>query len=123
VRIAYAGDISRGVEQMQVALTSWVERLPGAPASVRRDGPGPVFESCDPGPNAASVARAGSKQAVKLARSRTYRSVEMTKSASRTTPTARCGADRLVRAFTIAELNDPTVDPQRIGRVLAPCMT
>jgi hypothetical protein len=121
VRMTYAGDTPRDVLQMHGALSAWLRRLPAAPASVRRDGAMLVFESCDPGANAASVATGGSTKAVKLVLTRTYASAELKKSGM-PTKVARCSSDRLVRAFTTAELNDPTIDPLRVRAVIAPCL-
>ena len=120
VRMTYAGDTPRDVAQMQGALSAWVNRLPGQ-ASVRRDGGMLAFESCDPGANAASVATGGSMKAVKLALTRTYASVEL-KEAGMPTEVARCSSDRLVRAFTTAELNNPKLNPVRVRAVIAPCV-
>ena len=53
--------------------------------------------------------------ALTLALSRTYLSITLVK-AGAVVPVARCGADRLVRAFTIAELNNPKVDRSRVRR-------
>ena len=113
VRMTYAGDTPRDMAQMQGALSAWVNRRPGQ-ASVRRDGGMLAFESCDPGTNAASVATGGSTKAVKLVLTRTYASVEL-KGAGMPTEMARCSSDRLVRAFTTAELNNPRLNPLRSG--------
>jgi len=79
-----------------------------------------VFESCDPGSDAASVAAGHSMDAVTLAVSRTYLSTTLVASGL-DTRTARCSADRLVHALTIAELNDPDLEPERVRRIIAPC--
>jgi hypothetical protein len=120
VRIDYRGDTRQDVGQMKRALTSWVRRLPEAEASVRRKGTLLRFESCDPGPQAAGVATQSSQEAVTLALSRTYLSLNLGK-AGLETPLARCAADRLIREFTLEELNDPTIDRERVQAVMAPC--
>lgn len=119
-RIGYRADTPQDLDQMHRALTTWVGRLPDGPASVRRDGAELLFESCDPGPKAAGVATGGSRDAVGLAVGRTYLSLTLVDSGF-SPAAARCGADRLVREFTAAELNSDDVDPSRVQRVLAPC--
>lgn len=122
VKVHYEGDTAGDLDQMQVALTAWVKRVPSGPASVRRDGSMLVFQSCDPGTRATAVATGRSEEAVTVAISRTYLSSALVQGGF-TTSAARCGADRLVREFTAAELNDPDVDPKRVQRVIAPCQT
>ena len=120
VTINYRGDTAEDLDQMRTALKAWIAKLPQGPASVSRDDLTLAFESCDPGKNAAKVASGKSMDVVALALSRTYLSISMVKG-SVPLPVARCGADRLVRAFTVAELNDPKLDPQRVAQVVAPC--
>ena len=79
------------------------------------------FESCDPGTTATQKAGAGgAADAVRLALGRTYLSATLLKSGL-SEDVARCGAERLVLAFTTAELNDPALDRARVQRVIAPC--
>ena len=61
------------------------------------------------------MAAGKSSDALALALSRTYLSLELLKGGLDVTA-ARCGADRLVREFSMAELNDPTVDQRRVLR-------
>jgi len=121
VDVSYRGDTTEDVLQMKSALEAWVAKLPRSDAGVHRDGNSLVFTSCDPGKNAAKVATGRSMDAVALVLSRTYVSLELVKGGM-TVKVARCGADRLVREFTIAELNDPKVDKQRVQRTVAPCI-
>ena len=121
VRINYRGDTPEDILQMKSALEAWVARLPKGPARVSRDGSTVVFESCDPGENAAKVATGKSMDALALALSRTYVSTSLVESGL-DVPTGRCAADRLVREFSIAELNKPTVDQARVQRTIAPCL-
>jgi hypothetical protein len=79
-----------------------------------------VLHSCDPGKDAAKVASGRSKDALALVLSRTYVSLQLVK-AGLELPVARCGADRLVREFSIAQLNDPHLDQQKVLRTLVPC--
>jgi hypothetical protein len=120
VRIDYRGDTSEDLTQMKTALEAWVAKLPKGPAKVGRDGSTLMFESCDPGKNAAKVANGKSMDALALVLSRTYLSTSLAESGF-DVPTARCAADRLVREFTIAELNKPSVDKARVQRTIAPC--
>ena len=78
-----------------------------------------VFHSCDPGKDA-RLASGKSKNALVLALSRTYVSVQLVK-AGLDVGVARCGADRMVRTFTPAQLNNPHLDPQRVLRTVMPC--
>jgi hypothetical protein len=59
-------------------------------------------------------------EALTLALTRTYLSITLVKAAV-PVAVARCGADRLVRAFSVAELNNPKLKPQRVAQVLVPC--
>ena len=120
VRVDYRGDTLQDLDQMGAALTTWVARLPEASASVKVSGSMLTFESCDPGPQATSVATKSSKDALLLALSRTYLSVNLVKGGLEE-GVARCAADLLVREFSLKELNDPEIDPQRVRRIIAPC--
>jgi hypothetical protein len=66
------------------------------------------------------VVAGGSMKAVRMVLSRTYLSVQL-KNTGMPTGVARCSADRLVRAFTMAELEDPAMAP-RVPAVIAPCV-
>jgi hypothetical protein len=120
VRVDYRGDTRLDVRQMKTALSRWIKKLPQGHANVRRDGSLLRFESCDPGSEAGKVATESSRDAISLALSRTYLSTTLVKGGSAPAD-ARCAADRLVRAFTVEELNDPALDPKRVMKVIAPC--
>jgi hypothetical protein len=120
VRIDYRGDTRLDLRQMKLALETWVGRLPKAPASVHRTGSLVTFESCDPGPTAASVASQHSQDALSLALSRTYLSVNLADNGFEPR-VARCASDLLVRELTVKELNNPKLDPKRVRRIIAPC--
>ncbi len=120
VRIDYRGDTADDLAQMRGALQGWVAKLPGGPATVRRDGSTLRFESCDPGTNATKVGTGKSMDALALALSRTYLSATLVKGGF-DVATGRCAADRLVREFSVAELNRPSVDKARVQRTIAPC--
>lgn len=122
VSIDYRGDTAQDLVEMDTALRSWVAKGPQDAASVTRQDQTLVFESCDPGADAPKVAAGKSRDALTLALSRTYLSVELVKGGLGL-PVARCGADRLVREFTLAELNDPKADKQRVLRTILPCRT
>jgi hypothetical protein len=120
VRIHYRGDTPDDLVEMKTAMGNWVAKLPQGPARVSRDGTTVNFESCDPGANAPRVAAGKSMDALALALSRTYLSVSLVESGL-DVPTGRCAADRLVREFSIAELNSPNLDQARVQRTIAPC--
>ena len=116
----YRGDAPEDLAQMRTALQAWAAKSPKGAASVTLDGVTLVFTSCDPGKKAAKVAKSKSMDALTLALSRTYLSITLVKTGA-VVPVARCAADRLVRVFTIAELNNPKVDPRRVAQAVAPC--
>jgi hypothetical protein len=116
----YRGDTPEDLAQMQTALQAWVSKGPKGAASVSRDAVTLVFTSCDPGKKAAKVGTGKSMDALTLALTRTYLSITLVK-ATVPVPAARCGADRLVRTFSIAELNNPKISPQRVAQALVPC--
>jgi hypothetical protein len=87
---------------------------------VHRDGSRLAFESCDPGGDAAKSGSGGSQDAVRLAVGRASLSVSLIREGG-DIPFARCASDRLIRAFTVAELNDPELDPARVVAVLGRC--
>jgi hypothetical protein len=120
LRANYRGDTPEDLAQMQAALRAWVAKGPKGAATVTRDAMTLVFTSCDPGRKAAKVAKGRSMDALTLALSRTYLSVTLVKEGA-AVPVARCAADRLVRVFTIAELNDPKLDPKRVAQAIGPC--
>ena len=93
---------------------------PKGSVSVTREDATLVFISCDPGKDAAKVASGKSMDAVALALTRTYLSLELVKGGMEV-KVARCGADRLVREFTLAQLNSPKVDQDRVIRTVLPC--
>jgi hypothetical protein len=119
VKVNYRADTPKDLAQMQTALQAWVRKLP-ASASVTREGLTLLFTSCDPGKNAAKIATGKSMDALTLALSRTYLSITLAKAGTEL-PVARCAADRLVRVFTVAQLNNPKVDPKRVAQAIAPC--
>ena len=110
VRIHYRGDTPDDLVEMKTAMETWIAKLPKGPARVSRDGTTVNFESCDPGANAPKVAAGKSMDALAFALSRTYLSVSLVESGL-DVPTGRCAADRLVREFSIAELNEPDRGP------------
>ena len=97
MKVLYEGDTSEDLDQMHDALTDWTQRLPNSPASVRLDGSRLLFASCDPGPKATAVATGGSDDAVSLAVSRTYLTVNLEQEAGFPTSVARCSATGLLR--------------------------
>jgi len=123
VRINYRGDTSADLAQMQRALRTWADRGPAkAPVKVSREQQTVVFESCDPGADAAKVAKGRSGDALAYALTRTYASLAVVRQGA-PVAFARCAAGRLVDEFSLAQLNaeKSTVDPGRVAAVVAPC--
>ena len=120
VTIDYRGDTPEDLAQMRSALQRWVARGPKGSAEVTKEDQTLVFHSCDPGKDAAKVASGSSKDALGLAITRTYLSLQLVK-AGLDVEVARCGADRLVREFTPAQLNGPHIDQQRVLHAILPC--
>jgi hypothetical protein len=120
VKVEFRGETAKDLVEMQSALTRWANRVRNGPTTVTRDSLTISFESCDPGPKAAAVSTGGATEAVSLAVTRTYLSASLVEAGMDET-TARCSANRLVRRFTVAELNDPKLDPKRVAPVIAPC--
>ena len=123
VRINYRGDTPQDLREMDAALNAWVAESPAGSSNVERKAQATLvkFESCDPGTTAPQKAAVGgAADAVRLALGRTYLSATLLKSGL-SQDVARCGAERLVLAFTTAELNDPALDRARVQRVIAPC--
>jgi hypothetical protein len=120
VTLDYRADTPNDLAQMKSALGAWVAKGPKGSAEVSRQDQTLVLHSCDPGKDAAKVASGRSKDALALALTRTYLSLQLVK-AHVDVPVARCGADRLVREFTVAQLNDPHIDQQKVLRAILPC--
>jgi hypothetical protein len=120
VTVDYRADTPEDLTQMQKAMQAWAAKGPKGAVSVLLKESTLVFTSCDPGKNAARVASGKSMDGVSLALSRTYLSLELVK-AGMEVEVARCGADRLVHEFTIAQLNNPHLDKQQVLRAILPC--
>ena len=120
VTVNYRADTSEDLAQMQSALRAWAAKGPKESVSVTRQDVTLVFVSCDPGKGAAKVASGKSMDGVALALSRTYLSLELVKGGMEV-KVARCGADRLVREFSLAQLNNPNIDKDRVLRTILPC--
>jgi hypothetical protein len=123
VRINYVSDSPADRVQMQDALQTWVTALPGAPASVTRDGEVLTFESCDPGV-AADVGSDSSGDALHLALVRTYLAVGLYESGQE--DESRCLADSLAHEFSVEQLTGTSLgdDPeaqQEIARLVQAC--
>jgi hypothetical protein len=120
VSMSWRGDTVADRGQMQAALVAWVAKGPKGAATVTRDDLTLHVTSCDPGKHVAGALTGKSMDAVLLALRRTYLSLQLVKGGA-DLPFARCGADRLVRAFTLAQLNDPHPDRDRVLRAMQPC--
>ena len=119
VNVAYRADTPADLAQMKAALQAWVAKGPQGAAAVTKQAMTLVLHSCDPGKHARQVS-GRSKAAVALALSRTYVSLRLVK-AGMDVDVARCGADRVVRTFTPAQLNSPHLDRKRLLSSIAPC--
>jgi hypothetical protein len=105
---------------MQTALKAWAAKGPKASSGVTKQDVTLVFTSCDPGKKAPKVASGRSMEGVSVALTRTYLSLQLVKGGM-DVKTARCGADRLVRQFSVKELNSPHLDKDQVVRAILPC--
>ena len=125
-RITYTGRTPQDSTRMLTALQRWAAAAAGSTASVISDGKLLHFQSCDPG-ETTQVAKDASADAIQLAVTRTYLGIGIMRSGAPYS-TARCMAGRLVRAFPVARLINPTfgagnpVVLARIRQVAAPCI-
>ena len=125
VRINHESDTAVDRQQMHDALQTWDAALPGAPASVERDGAVITFESCDPG-TGTDVGTDSSDDAVQLALVRTYLAADIYDGSGQQ-ELSRCFADKVIHEFTLKQLAGPTIatDPemqQKIGRLGRSCL-
>jgi hypothetical protein len=125
VRTTYRGRTKGAGRHMFSALRRWVAAAPGPPSAVRRNGATVSFESCDPG-TAVHVGMDASQRAVGLVATRTSLGVAVLRSGA-PEAVAHCLSGRLVRAFSVKQLTDPTSgasDPAvrtRIQQLAAGC--
>jgi len=125
VRTTYRGRTKGAGKQTFSALRRWVAAAPGSPAAVRRNGATVSFESCDPG-TSARVGNDASQDAVGLVATRANLGVALLRSGAPESA-AHCLSGRLVRAFSVKQLTDPTFgtnDPDvrtRIQQLAAGC--
>jgi hypothetical protein len=120
VTVNYRSDTPEDLAQMQSALKAWADKGPKGSVTVTRQDATLVFVSCDPGKKAVKVASGKSMDGVALALTRTYLSLELVKGGM-DVKVARCGADRLVHEFTIAQLNSPHLDKGRVIQTIKAC--
>jgi hypothetical protein len=120
VSMNWRGDTPSDLTPMRLALKAWAKKGPKGAARVVKHDQTLAFRSCDPGKDAAKVASGKSMDAVSLALARTYLSLQMVKVGA-DVEVARCGADRLVREFTVAQLNNPKIDKAKVVHALQPC--
>ena len=121
VTVNYRGDTPEDLAQMQRAVQAWVgQGAAGGRRALERQDLTLVFRSCDPGKKAPKVASGkADATALSLALDRISRS--SWSRAGMAITVARCGADRLVREFTPAQLNDPQIDKDQVARPIGPC--
>ncbi len=120
VSVDYRADTPEDLAQMQTSLRAWAAKGPKGSANLTRDDATLVFTSCDPGKRAAKVASGKSAAGLQLGLTRTYVSLELVK-AGLDVKTARCGADRMVHQFTVAQLNDPHLSQDKVLHAILPC--
>ena len=124
-RVEYSGRTSGATRDMYVALTHWAAAGPRGAAKAVMDGSRVLFESCDPGTEV-KVGNDVSTRALELATVRTYLGVGILH-AGAPQELARCVAGRLVGAYPLAKLEDPTFganDPAvkaRVQKMAAGC--
>lgn len=104
-RVAYVGDTAQDTAAMLQALQVWVAGT-GPSAKVSQSGDGLLFESCDAGSSVPTV-KDTSEDALKLAAVRAYLGIGIVK-AGGPQEVARCVAERLVHAYSVAQLSDPS---------------
>ena len=76
VTVNYRGDTPEDLAQMQTALQAWADKGPKGPAQRHQGRRDPGLHSCDPGKKAAKVADGKSMDALTLALTRTYLSID-----------------------------------------------
>ncbi|HEX2892648.1 MAG TPA: hypothetical protein VHO29_01425 [Marmoricola sp.] len=119
-RAAYRGQEAADTARMLQALQQWIAAVPSTPASVQADGADLLFQSCDPG-TGGTVGKQVSEKAVALAVARTSLGITVLRTGA-PDQYARCIADKLIRAYTVAQLSDPQFgrnDPSVRGKVLS----
>ena len=124
-RIDYAGRTAADTTRMLSALQQWVARVPGSRATAVRDGELVRFESCDPG-KTVRIGKDESEDALSLAATRAALGAVFLRAGAQA-PVARCAAGKLVDAFPVSKLSDPSFgahDPAvitRVQRLVASC--
>ena len=122
VTINYRGDTPEDLAQMQTALQAWVAKRPqgaGQRASSRTADPG--LRVLRPGQGRRQGGHPGSRWTRSPSRSAAPTSRWSWSRAAATSRSPAARADRLVREFTIAQLNNPHLDQDRVIRTIAPC--
>ena len=105
-RAAYVGRNAAATRRMGSALTRWVAAAPGSSASVSSGGGSVHFESCDPGASVAA-GKDSSTDALKLVSVRAHLALGALK-AGAPADEARCIAGRMVGAYRMHDLADPS---------------
>jgi len=105
VQVNYRADTKRDLSEMRAAVRAWVNAGPDGFASAGLDGNQLEFLSCDPG-KATGVGQDASSDALELALTRTYASLNLLK-AGVEEGVSRCVANRFVHDFPWRDLTDP----------------
>ena len=122
VDVHYRADTGRDLREMRTALEEWTSRMPDARLGTADGGSTVTFRSCEPTGAAGSEATGGSRAAVKSAVTRAHLSAALV-DVGFDAATARCGAQRLLRELTPAELNAPSENASRMRAILGGCVS
>jgi hypothetical protein len=106
VQVNYRADTKRDLGEMRAAVQAWVDAGPDGVANVALDGDQLWFMSCDPG-KAAAAGQDASTDALQLALTRTYASLNLLKGGV-PQEASRCVANRFVHDFPWRDLVKPT---------------
>lgn len=113
VRAGYQGDTDADTRRMLQALRAWVAAAPGAPAEVGSENGRVLFESCDPGTES-EVGKDASIDALTLISIRNQIGSELL-TAGAPAELAGCVAGKIIRAYSVAQLTDPTFGADDAG--------
>jgi hypothetical protein len=103
VRAAFQGDDALETDQMEGALTAWVDTMPPGDAAVTRDGEILTLRSCDPGPRVSASTRDVSEQALLVPLVRTSFAIAFERGGFDRT-VARCAATSVINRLPAESL-------------------
>ena len=105
VRARYTGDTAADTAEMRVALESWIAKGEAGAASVERDGDGLLFESCDPGTDAAPASTPLEGDLLSVPVIRTYIAAQGQADGA-PDGLVRCAADKMIDLLSVEQLLD-----------------